>query len=476
MGKQWASRFSPKRGVRGSFDIATLERRLLMCVEHLLQQGHLPEGLGTFAAQLDVPLGSDATFTGTTSVVAAAPLAAVPALSSNPSAAAKLFLDFDGDTSARWGEYTPGTTPAYGQDADFTSFSAAEASAIQEIWSRLAEKFSPFNIDVTTVDPGNLTNHQTARVVFGGAGSWLGTSAGGVAYVGGFNNSAPNTSWVFTQNLGNGYAPYAAEAAAHESGHLFGLEHQAQWSGSTLVSEYSPGTSTTAPIMGSSYSSPRGLWWKGTPSTSPTYSQDDMAIIAGPANRFGYRADDFGGSIGAAAPLALSNNAFRTSGVVERTTDWDFFKFETGAGNVSFDAATIGAGATLDLQLGLFDGAGTQLALASTASLGEKLSTSVAAGTYYLGVASRGNYGDVGQYTLSGAVAPVATTTTNTRTGTVSRRREVDIFSSAPITGATTTTTTTTSIRSDARVVRPRTAGAAAARAFDFGVRDRVAL
>jgi hypothetical protein len=103
------------------------------------------------------------------------------------------------------------------------------------------------------------------------------------------------------------------------------------------------------------------------------------------------------------------------------------------------------------------------VALANTSSLGAKLAANVAAGTYYLGVASRGNYGDVGQYTLSGTIAATATddpaTTTNAREETTaSRRRAVDVFSATRVAAY--------------QPVRPTTR----ARAFDLGVRDRVTL
>ena len=41
--------------------------------------------------------------------------------------------------------------------------------------------------------------------------------------------------------------------------------------------------------MGNSYYATRGLWWNGQNSQGSTVMQDDMAVIAGPANGFGYR-------------------------------------------------------------------------------------------------------------------------------------------------------------------------------------------
>src|ERR1043165_3350316 len=85
------------------------------------------------------------------SVQAAVP---VPAFySSRPGAAYTLYLDFGGFTySGTRNGLTPGVTPAYSVDGDVTSFSALELSNIQQIWSRVATQYAPFNINVTTVD------------------------------------------------------------------------------------------------------------------------------------------------------------------------------------------------------------------------------------------------------------------------------------------------------------------------------------
>src|SRR5258705_6188647 len=248
---------------------------MLFCAMHAF--GHLPENVGTSSAiEVDTdypgktdPAGTTGTATpsGATVPVSAS---AVPTLHSNTAAAAKLYLDFSGSSDPTWGTYNPGTTPAYSQDSDTGTFTDSEIASIREIWARVAEKYSPFNIDVTTQNPGNLTDKVTQKVVFGGAGAWLGASAGGVSYVRAVYNSAPNVSFVFTDNLAAGAPKYTSEAAAHEAGHAFGLEHQGAWSGSTLTAEYNPGTSAAAPIMGDSYDSVRGLWWSGHPSSSAT--------------------------------------------------------------------------------------------------------------------------------------------------------------------------------------------------------------
>ena len=148
--------------------------------------------VGRVAAGADPPGGGNAN-----GPVGAAP--PVPELSSFPSATATLFLDFDGDAGGTWGTYTTTPTPAFDLDGNASAFTAAESASIQEIWERVAEKYSPFRLNVTTVDPGVYNDRSALRVVIGGDGAWTNETPapGGFAYVGGFANSAPNTVWVF---------------------------------------------------------------------------------------------------------------------------------------------------------------------------------------------------------------------------------------------------------------------------------------
>src|SRR5262245_48399883 len=92
----------------------------------------------------------------------------VPPLNSFPGSAQTLYLDFDGSAPFNWdpgngtnylvtgpgGILQSNPVPAFTTDADAASFSAAELANINNIWAWVAEKFSPFTINVTTVDPG----------------------------------------------------------------------------------------------------------------------------------------------------------------------------------------------------------------------------------------------------------------------------------------------------------------------------------
>jgi fibronectin type 3 domain-containing protein len=355
---------------------------------------------------------SDAGAGGTIAVPTAAiyALSSIPLLSSLPGAVASLYLDFDGDLAAAWGGYTNITTPAFDQDGDATTFSDSELSTIQSIWQQVSEDYSPFNINVTTVEPTSFANGVAERIAIGGDGAWTGGRYGGISYVNSFTSSIVNTSFVFPVNLVNGYAKYTAEAVSHEAGHALGLQHQSQFSGATKVAEYYTGPGDgTAPVMGNSYNATRGLWWYGTSTSSTTY-QDDMAVVARSANGFGYRADDYGNSAATAAPLTVSAGQLSGSGVITQTSDVDYFSFAADAGQVNLWVNVPSGYNDLDARLELRDVSGALIAAADpTDSFGASITATVAGGSYRLAVASHGHYGDVGQYTVGGTIVPSTT-------------------------------------------------------------------
>ena len=343
--------------------------------------------------------------------VTSGPVASVPVLSSNPTAAAKLFLDFDGNYEATWGTWSNVSTPAYDTDGNAASFSSGEQAAMYEIWARVAEDYAPFNIDVTTIDPLVRTNRVVAAIAIGGSSSdWYGSSAGGVAYVGGFYNSAPNVGYVFENNLGNGHPKYVAEAASHEAGHLFGLQHQATWNGGSLAEQYNSGGGTWAPIMGVGYSMPRTTWHNGPTAFGPTAYQDDLAILSGSNNGFGYRPDDFGSSLATASLLPISSGVGSFAGQIGHPGDADVWAFNTSGGALSVELAGATLGSNLDSIVDLVNSSGQVLVTAApTNSQGAAFSTSVGAGTYYLIARTTGEYGNLGQYTITANLPSILT-------------------------------------------------------------------
>ncbi|MEX2174847.1 MAG: choice-of-anchor D domain-containing protein [Pirellulaceae bacterium] len=348
------------------------------------------------------------------SMQAAAPSAAglvtsVPQLSSNPAARAKLYLDFNGHVQPGWGNFNHVVTPAFDQDGRLATLGSGELATIRGVWARVAEDYAPFNIDVTTIAPGHLSKRVVAHVAIGGHYSdWYGSSAGGVAYVGGFYNALPNVAYVFEDALGNGNTRYLAEAISHEAGHLFGLQHQAVWSGGTLVDAYNSGDDRWAPIMGTGYYADRTTWHRGPNSTGASAIQDDMAILAGSANGFGWRADDFGNTLHTATNLPAAGSSVNFTGLIGSTSDVDTWRFTTSGGSANFQLSGAQFGGNLDAVLELRNATGQTIATSAPGgSLGASVMSTLQAGTYYLAARSQGGYGNVGQYTIRGTL-PVA--------------------------------------------------------------------
>jgi subtilisin-like proprotein convertase family protein len=87
------------------------------------------------------------------------PLGQTFSLHSNPTATKTIYLDFDGFTTrnTQWNtDYKQPNivTPAFSLDDDFINFSDDEKLAIQAIWEHVSEDYRPFDVDVTTQDPG----------------------------------------------------------------------------------------------------------------------------------------------------------------------------------------------------------------------------------------------------------------------------------------------------------------------------------
>ena len=187
--------------------------------------------------------------------------AQVPQLSSYPSATAVLFLDFDGHV-------VEGTS--WNSDGPIVCNSSNLSTAqVFEIYNRVAEDYRPFNINVTT----DSTKYSAApstrrmRVVLTTSSSWYG-SAGGVSFNNSFTWGDNTPCFVFTALL-NYNTKYIAEAASHEAGHTFGLNHQSSYDNiCNKTSEYNSGTGSGeigwAPIMGVGYYRNQTLWHYGT--------------------------------------------------------------------------------------------------------------------------------------------------------------------------------------------------------------------
>jgi hypothetical protein len=155
-----------------------------------------------------------------------------------------IYLDFDGHTvsGTAWnGGGADIHAPPYDTNGSPNTFSAAEHAAIQDIWRRVAEDFAPFDVDVTTEDPGfDAINRSSVGDVKYGTRVLITSAVGttiqstcsptGCAYIGNFNYVAPDhayrqPAWVFQAGLEGLGTKGIAEVTTHEAGHNLGLFH-----------------------------------------------------------------------------------------------------------------------------------------------------------------------------------------------------------------------------------------------------------
>lgn len=350
-----------------------------------------------------------------------AAIAPPPSLHSLPDAQYGLYLDFDGHFTAKFSRYSRVTTPVYDSDGDPTSFSETETAAIREVWQRVSEDFAPFNIDVTTEAPSAGRYKKFQRVCIGGDNAdWaLAGRAAGIAALRGFNaKDDPEPAYVFLGDFSDGpvYAPAnLAEAASHEAGHAFGLDHQSKYnSAGELTDEYHRGSGDWSPLMGSGYRA-ISTWHNGpTPKGSATV-QDDLAVLSGTANGFGYRPDDVPGAIAAARNLGPLDSPLSFSGLIGRNDDVDAFSFNvTKHTTGKLEVLVAKVGPNLDTILELRSATGILIQTSDpTDQTDARLTADLSPGTYFAIVKNNGVYGRLGHYVLNvtGAAAEIEVTT-----------------------------------------------------------------
>lgn len=353
-------------------------------------------GMGAVAAAGDLPLS-------------AGPLGETFTLESKPGSSKTIYLDFKGATitGTAWNSSYGSTLVAEPYSIDGTvdtNFSDAELTEIQKVWQVVAEDYAPYDVNVTTKDPGAAaidrststdTVYGTRALITNGGTIYTQCGCGGIAYVNVFNTSGAShgyyqPAWVFSNGTTKN-GKYIGEAASHEVGHNFGLSHDG-----TSTSGYYSGANGWAPIMGASYSQPISQWSKGAYPGANNTSQDDVAVIATGA---AYRVDE-----DTARPIALANGA-AIDGIVSKASDVDTYAF-TATGSTTLNVANASGFPDLDVLLTIRDSAGAVVATVNPAST--RVSAFVASGlnAAYTFVAPSGGATYTAQVQGTGAGTP----------------------------------------------------------------------
>jgi hypothetical protein len=339
-------------------------------------------------------------------------------LHSRPGATYSIFIDFDGGhvENTAWNASSGAASlqaAPYDTNGKPGNFSAAEVDEMVDIWRRVAEDFSPFEVDVTTEDPGSI-GPKTAWVLVtdskAGGNSLPEAAADSTAYINTLGSTITTyytPAFVYHNNLGTSAA--VAGAVSHSTGHLVGLSHDIDVSGNGV---------DWGAIMGLDHTGKLTQWSKGS-GGGMANPQDDIAILMG---RMGMRHDDHDDSrFDSGTPLVLDalgrvagdRQGSANHGVIEDRDDIDVFAFGAGAGTLDIVVepqvtAAGHDGANLDIQVSLYDASGKRLLRQDARNdVAVRLKKQLPAGRYKLevtGVGPDSGYGSLGQYVISGSV------------------------------------------------------------------------
>lgn len=219
-------------------------------------------------------------------------------LQSLPESAHTLFLDFDGAElqGTGWNSAARSSTVTATAALSATP-TVTETSDIASIWSAVAAAFRPYDINVTTQDPGqdkllrssvDDTEYGVRAIITAAPPSTFmpdATQGLGFAFMNGFERVDGGQAASYRDALitmpALATTPYTteqiAQAISHEVGHVLGLRHQ----GHGGEEYYVPGH-TWGPIMGTlrSRDTKYATWTDGTYPGHVGQPQDDGKILA----------------------------------------------------------------------------------------------------------------------------------------------------------------------------------------------------
>ena len=333
-------------------------------------------------------------------------------LASNPTATKTIYLDYDGHHSVNnnWNHNI--VFPAFSLDGDTNNFSDAEHSRIQKQFIEVVDDYFPFDVNVTTIDPGveALRNtggtdvHWGVRSVNTQVTNGF-ANAGGIAHLNSFGLNIDDPVFTFNRSISSG-----GQTNSHEVGHALGLIHDGLGSAT-----YHPGTGSGAtswgPIMGAPFGENMVQWSNGDYADSTT-TQNDVNIIRQAANGFDYRGDDHGNAQSTATALTVTTDTIVDGwGIIHERNDVDYFSFTTGAGNVAIQIDPVASRGSLDAEATLYDSQGNQVAISNpTDGINASFNENLAAGEYFIkvdGVGKAGvysDYGSLGYFEITGTI------------------------------------------------------------------------
>ena len=154
------------------------------------------------------------------------PLLGLPIYHSKPGSRNVIWLNFEGHKTPEYNAW--GAFDALGYDPSYNGpdFDDAERIAVGLVWGRVAEDYSPFDVDITTEAPPGKITAGNARLLHCAIVSATTrdrkqmpfSSGGGVAYLDIFlvPSDYLRPALVFWDRLGGGSTDYVAEAVSHE--------------------------------------------------------------------------------------------------------------------------------------------------------------------------------------------------------------------------------------------------------------------